>query len=69
MMSNALWIPERAVELQLRLCVKVHCRSTRHRAYKDTLGAINQEYVAWTTIGKDVKVVVKNCFALCRNNF
>jgi hypothetical protein len=24
MMNNALWIPERAVELQLRLCVEAH---------------------------------------------
>jgi hypothetical protein len=27
MMNNALWIPERAVELQLRLCVEAHCLS------------------------------------------
>jgi hypothetical protein len=27
MMNNALWIPERAAELQLRLCVEAHCRS------------------------------------------
>jgi hypothetical protein len=33
MMNNALWIPEHAVELQLRLCVEAHCRSARHRAY------------------------------------
>jgi hypothetical protein len=45
MMNNALWIPERAVELQLRLCVKAHCRSAGHRAYGATLGAI-KEYVA-----------------------
>jgi hypothetical protein len=44
MMNNALWIPERAVELQLRLCVEVHCRSAGHRAYEATLGAI-KEYV------------------------
>jgi hypothetical protein len=45
MMNNALWIPERAVELQLRLCVEAHCLSTGHRAYEATLGAI-KEYVA-----------------------
>jgi hypothetical protein len=44
-MNNALWIPERAVELQLRLCVEAHCRSAGHRAYEATLGAI-EEYVA-----------------------
>jgi hypothetical protein len=59
MMNNALWIPERAVELQLRLCVEAHCRSAGHRAYEATLGAI-KEYVAWTTITKDVEVFVQN---------
>jgi hypothetical protein len=40
MMNNALWIPERADELQPRLCVEAHCRSAGHRAYEATLGAI-----------------------------
>jgi hypothetical protein len=44
MMNNALWIPERAVELQLRLCLEAHCRSAGQRAYEATLGAI-KEYV------------------------
>jgi hypothetical protein len=60
MMKNSLWIPERAVELQLRLCVESHCLSAGHRAHEETLGAI-KEYVAWTTIAKDVKVFVQNC--------
>jgi hypothetical protein len=60
MMNNSLWIPERAVELQLRLCVEAHCRSAGHRAYKAIPGAI-KEYVAWTTMAKDVKVFVQNC--------
>jgi Integrase core domain/Integrase zinc binding domain len=59
MMNNALWIPERAVELHLRLCVEAHCRSAGHRAYEATLGAIKQ-YVAWTTMAKDVKVFLQN---------
>jgi Integrase zinc binding domain len=40
--------------------VETHCRSAGHRAYEETLGAI-KEYVAWTTMAKDVKVFVKNC--------
>jgi hypothetical protein len=60
MMNNALWIPECAVELQLRFCVEAHCRSAEHKAYEATLGAI-KEYVAWTTMDKDVKVFVQNC--------
>jgi hypothetical protein len=45
MINNALWIPERAVELQLRLYVEAHGRSAVHRSYEATLGAI-KEYVA-----------------------
>jgi hypothetical protein len=60
MMNNALWILERAVELQLRLCVEADCRSAGHRAYEATIGAI-KEYVAWTTMAKNVKVFVQNC--------
>jgi Integrase zinc binding domain len=41
--------------------VEAHCRSAGHRAYEATLGAI-KEYVAWTTMAKDVKVFVQNCF-------
>jgi Integrase core domain/Integrase zinc binding domain len=59
MMNSALWIPERVVDLLLRLCVEEHCRSAGHRAYDATLGAI-KEYVAWTTMAKDVKVFVEN---------
>jgi Integrase zinc binding domain len=51
---------ERAVELQLRLCVKAHCLFAGHRVYEAKLGAI-KEYVVWTTMAKDVKVFVQNC--------
>jgi hypothetical protein len=60
MMNNALRIPERAVELQLRLCVEAHCLSAGYRAYEATLGAI-KEYVVWTTMANDAKVFVQNC--------
>jgi Integrase zinc binding domain len=66
MMNNALWIPERAVELQLRLCVEAHCRYAGHRAYEASLGTI-KEYVAWTTMTKDVKVFVQNCLHCVAN--
>jgi Integrase zinc binding domain len=60
MMNNALWIPERAVELQIRLCVEAFCRSAGHRANEAMLGAI-KEHAAWKTMARDVKVFVKNC--------
>jgi hypothetical protein len=59
MMNNTLWIPERAVDLQLRSCVEANCRSEWHIAYGATLG-VAKEYVAWTTMAKDVKVFVQN---------
>jgi hypothetical protein len=60
MMNNAVWIPERAVELQLRLYEEAHCFSAGHRAYEATLGAI-KACVAWATMAKDVKVFVQSC--------
>jgi hypothetical protein len=42
MMSNALWTPERAVELQLLLRVEAHCLSARHKELEATLGAIQE---------------------------
>jgi hypothetical protein len=69
MMNNALWIPERAVKLQLRLCVEAQCRSAGHRAYEGTLGAI-KEHVAWATMGNDgqgCQGICAELFALCRD--
>jgi hypothetical protein len=40
--------------------MEAHCRSVGHRAYKATLVAI-RAYVAWTTMAKDVKVLVQTC--------
>jgi hypothetical protein len=60
MMNNALWIPERAVELQLRLCVEAHSRSGGSKAYEATLGAI-KEHIVWTTVAKDVNIFMQNC--------
>jgi hypothetical protein len=57
MVNNALWIPERGVELQLRLCVEAHCRSAVHRAYEAALGAI-KEYVEWTTMSRSLCRIV-----------
>jgi Integrase zinc binding domain len=42
------------------ICVEAHCRSAGHRAYEVKLCAI-KEYVSWTTMAKDVKVLVQNC--------
>jgi hypothetical protein len=49
---------QRAVELQVCLCVETHCRSAGHRAYKATLGAI-KECMVWTAMAKNFKVFVQ----------
>jgi hypothetical protein len=49
MKNNALWIHERAVELQLRLRVEAHCHSAGHRAYERRLAqSIIMHLPAWT---------------------
>jgi transposase InsO family protein len=63
MMNNALWIPERAVELQLRLCVRARCRPAGHRAYEATLGAI-KDYVAWTRWRRISRNLCKTVFTV-----
>jgi hypothetical protein len=63
MMNNALWIPERAVELQLRLCVEAYCRSAGHRAYEATLGEIKRSLwhgQRWRRMSKSLCRIV--CF-------
>jgi Integrase zinc binding domain len=60
MMKNALWIPERAIGLQLHLFVETHCRFAGHRAHEATLGTV-KDYVAWAIMTKYVKVFVKIC--------
>jgi hypothetical protein len=53
MMNHALFIPERAVELLLRLCVEAHCLFTGLRALETMLGAIKESFV-WITTAQDV---------------
>jgi hypothetical protein len=61
MMNSALWIPERAIELQLRLCVEAHCRSAGHRAYEDMLGSIKEYWHGhqWQRVSRSM------CRTLC----
>jgi hypothetical protein len=44
MVGDSMWVPTKAVDLQLRLCVEAHCGAGGHRGYKATLIAI-KEYV------------------------
>jgi hypothetical protein len=40
MIKNALWIPEHAIELQLRLCIEAHHRFAVHRVREATIRSI-----------------------------
>jgi Integrase core domain/Integrase zinc binding domain len=59
MVGDSMWVPAKAVDLQLSLCVEAHCGAGGHRGYKETLIAI-KEYVTWVDMEKDVKVFVQN---------
>jgi hypothetical protein len=59
--NAAALIPERAVVLKLHVCIEKYSRSAGHRAYEAGLCA-KKDYVAWTTMAKDVIVFVQNCF-------
>jgi hypothetical protein len=60
MVGDSMWVPAKAVDLQLRLCVEAHCGAGGHRGYNATLIAI-EEYVNWVDMDKDGKVFVQNC--------
>jgi hypothetical protein len=64
MMNNALWIPERAVELQLRLCVETHCRSAVHKGVRIDAW-LNQGVYGMDNDGQGCQSLCAELFALC----
>jgi hypothetical protein len=54
MKNNALWLPERAVELQLNLCVEAHFCSAGRRVHEATTGAIKEliHELQWRSMSK-----------------
>ena len=65
--SNAIWIPDRATSLQLRLLIISHCGIGGHRASDSTRDKLAGRY-AWKTLRADVKQFVQTCFHCVATN-
>ena len=61
--GNAIWVPEKARELQLRALVAAHCGHMGHRGGKAT-ASILREHFTWRSLADDVALFVRNCL-LC----
>ena len=58
--TNAVWIPDEAADMQLRLCVIAHTGPAGHRGYAATTKAL-QDCFTWTTLKQDVKDFIRGC--------
>ncbi|KAE9083679.1 hypothetical protein PF006_g26638 [Phytophthora fragariae] len=58
--DERVWIPDDAVELQLRLCVVAHAGAAGHRGAKTTAKAL-EDLFSWRSLRKDVAVFVSEC--------
>lgn len=58
--AGAVWIPEQAEELQLRICIAAHTGTGGHRGQEATEIAIRRCYF-WPTLTVDVRLFVKAC--------
>jgi RNase H-like domain found in reverse transcriptase/Integrase zinc binding domain len=62
--DGAIWIPQNATNLQLRICVAAHCGCAGHRGTKATLAKIEHK-VRWDSLKADVDTFMKSCL-LCK---
>jgi transposase InsO family protein len=58
--EGAIWIPDPASDLQLRLCVIAHTGPSGHRGQAVTESALRQHYY-WSTMSADVRSFVRAC--------
>ncbi|KAG3194621.1 hypothetical protein PC128_g9193 [Phytophthora cactorum] len=58
--KGRVWIPDDAVELQVRICVVGHFGVAGHRGVATTLEKIANEFF-WKNIEKDIEVFVRRC--------
>jgi len=58
--DGAIWIPNEAVDLQLRICIIGHTSTAGHRGTNGTESAIREVY-HWTTLRDDVRDFVRSC--------
>lgn len=58
--SGAIWVPDDAADLQLRLCVIAHTSAAGHRGQDATSTALKQKF-SWRTLSADVKSFTRSC--------
>ncbi len=58
--QGAVWVPEQAGDLQLRICIAAHTSGGGHRGTEATEIAIRQHFF-WATLTEDVRTFVKSC--------
>lgn len=58
--AGRIWVPEKAQDLQQRLCVIAHTGSMGHRGEQATTTALSAEF-EWKTLADDVKTFVRGC--------
>lgn len=58
--EGAVWIPNDAVDLQMRLCVIAHTGPSGHRGVKATVKLLSKMFF-WQTLSVDVRDFVKAC--------
>lgn len=58
--SGAVWIPDSAADLQLRLCIIAHTGPSGHRGSKTTESTLRKKFF-WATMTTDVRIFVRSC--------
>ncbi len=65
--SGAVWVPENAADLQLRICVIGHTSTAGHRGQKATASIIRRQCF-WKSLDVDVQTFVRNCIHCLSTN-
>lgn len=58
--NGAIWIPDCAENIQLRLCIIGHTGAAGHRGREATAKTLSTFY-SWSTLHEDVSMFVKAC--------
>ena len=58
--EGAIWAPDTASDLQLRLCIIAHTGSSGHRGASSTASVLRANYF-WSTTASDVRSFVRAC--------
>jgi len=58
--DTAVWVPDDASDLQLRLCIIAHTGPAGHRGREATSRAL-RSYFKWSTVSEDVSTFVRAC--------